>query len=237
MDRPFLAAVGVIVALSGVALSGAATAQSNPTVVELFTSQGCSSCPPADAYLAEIADRDDVIALALHVDYWDYIGWADTFGSPAFTKRQHGYAQAANQRSVYTPQAVVAGKDETLGSSPSRVGALIAEDQARPDVAQLALARKGASVTIRATALAGFDGEVQVNLVHYIADESVSIARGENAGRTIQYRNVVTGIDNLGTWDGKRALALSAKVKAGEPVVVLLQRGAFGEILAAAQLR
>lgn len=232
MHRHILAAFGLVIGMSG-----AAMAQSSPTVVELFTSQGCSSCPPADAYLAEIADRDDVIALALHVDYWDYIGWADTFGSPAFTQRQHGYAQAANQRSVYTPQAVVAGQDETIGSNPASVSALIAQDQARPDLAKLAIARKGATIAISATALAGFDGTVQVNLVHYLPDRSVSITRGENAGRTIQYRNVVTGIDTLGTWDGKRALSLSAPVKAGEPVVVLLQRAAFGQIVAAAQLR
>src|SRR6056297_1329329 len=83
----------------------------DPVVVELFTSQGCSSCPPADAMLGELAERDDVIPLALHVDYWDYIGWADIFADPAYTRRQKGYAHATGQRMVYTPQMVIDGQD------------------------------------------------------------------------------------------------------------------------------
>ena len=97
-----------------------------PVVVELYTSQGCSSCPPADAFLArELANRDDVIALALHVDYWDYIGWKDDFADPQHTDRQRDYARAAGQRTIYTPQMIIAGKDHVIGSHPAEVKKLI----------------------------------------------------------------------------------------------------------------
>jgi len=232
MRRSILAAVCLTFGLTSGAM-----AQSNAAVVELFTSQGCSSCPPADAFLAEIADREDVIALALHVDYWDYIGWADTFASPAFTARQHAYARAAQERTVYTPQVVVGGADHVIGSSPAEVSALIARQQAAPVLAALTVTRTGGSVAIRATAAAGLGGSVDVQLIRYLPQASVAIERGENAGRTILYRNIVTRIDDLGSWDGSGTLAMQAPLAAGEPVVVVLQRPASGPIVAAAQLR
>ena len=103
-----------------------------PVVVELYTSQGCSSCPPADAFLGELARQDDVIALSLHVDYWDYMGWTDTFASPVTTARQRAYKQALNSRYVYTPQIVVDGRGHAVGSRRAEVRTLIAEAQARP---------------------------------------------------------------------------------------------------------
>ncbi len=90
-------------------------------MVELFTSQGCSSCPPADAYLAHLATEPDVIALALHVDYWDYIGWTDKFGSPPFTERQKAYARAEGHRTIYTPQMIVNGTERIAGTNPAQV--------------------------------------------------------------------------------------------------------------------
>ena len=100
---------------------GAAAAADRPVVVELYTSQGCSSCPPADAILAELADREDVIALAFHVDYWDYIGWKDIFADPANTLRQRNYARVAGARSVYTPQMIVDGQDHVVGTKPMKL--------------------------------------------------------------------------------------------------------------------
>lgn len=220
-----------------VGLTGAVLAQSqSAVVVELFTSQGCSSCPPADDYLAGIADRDDVIALALHVDYWDYIGWKDTFGSHEFTNRQHRYAQAANARSVYTPQFVVGGADHVVGNGPSEVAALIRSHMAQNSGVSVSMDRSGGTVTITAeTANALPDGAV-VQLVHYLPEASVKIKRGENAGRSISYHNIVTAIEQIGTWDGKAAY--HADVKAGDgPLVVLVQSSGMGPILAAARLR
>ena len=107
-------------------LAGSALwAQTSPVVVELFTSQGCSSCPPADAMLHKLAERDDVIALALHVDYWDYIGWKDEFAVPAYTKRQRGYARTNGRRMIYTPQMVINGQDDVIGAKPMDVSDLI----------------------------------------------------------------------------------------------------------------
>ena len=118
--------------LSGVlmAVAGIAAAESRPVVVELFTSQGCSSCPPADAFLHELSQRDDVIALALHVDYWDYIGWKDIFAQPAFTKRQKAYAKAGGRRSVYTPQMIIGGQDHVVGTHEENASALIQQHAA-----------------------------------------------------------------------------------------------------------
>src|SRR6056297_1175836 len=113
----FLAALVVMVS--------SAMAQERPVVVELFTSQGCSSCPPADAYLHKLAAREDVIALALHVDYWDYIGWKDSFGKAAWSDRQHGYAKAAGRGMVYTPQMIINGTDHVVGNRPKDVEYLI----------------------------------------------------------------------------------------------------------------
>src|SRR5690606_32640834 len=132
------------------ALAGAASAsaQVQGPVVELYTSQGCSSCPPADAFLAELAERDDLIALSFHVDYWDYIGWKDTFASPANTARQRGYADALRSRRVYTPQMVIDGAAHEIGSNRAGVLAELARARARPRLS-VELAREGGHVTVR----------------------------------------------------------------------------------------
>ena len=218
-------------------LSGTVLAQSQPAVVvELFTSQGCSSCPPADDYLADIANRDDVIALALHVDYWDYIGWKDTFASPAFTQRQHSYAQAAKARSVYTPQIVVGGVDHVIGNGPSEVAALICSHMALDSPVSVSMIRSGGMVSITAETAEALPEGAVVQLVHFLPDSTVQIKRGENAGRSITYHNIVTAIDQVGNWDGTGVF--HAKVKAAEgALVVIVQSPGMGPILAAARLR
>ena len=153
IGRLRIIAVALAACLS-VASAGAARAES-PVMVELFTSQGCSSCPPADALLAELADRDDVIAMALHVDYWDYIGWKDKFADPAFTKRQKLYAYAAGTRTIYTPQMIVNGREHVVGSKPMKLADLIERHKRTTQTAQVALDRRGDTVSIRVTAKAG----------------------------------------------------------------------------------
>ena len=218
-------------------LSGAVSAQTSPVVVELFTSQGCSSCPPADAVLADLAGRDDVIALALHVDYWDYIGWKDTFADPAFTDRQHAYAFAAGARTVYTPQAVVGGVDDVIGSDPGKLSKLVADHQANPTDVALTLTRNGSGVTITATGGAALTGGVEVQLVRYLPRTDVAILRGENAGRTVAYFNTVTSIKVIDRWDGQGKYRKQVAVLGDQPVVVLIQRPKAGPILAAARVR
>ena len=124
----------------------------SPVVVELFTSQGCSSCPPADALLHELAGRDDVIALALHVDYWDYIGWEDAFADPAHTQRQRQYALEAGRRSVYTPQMVINGQTAIVGTKPMALSEAIAHYATKDMGVELALARTDEGLEISAQA-------------------------------------------------------------------------------------
>lgn len=210
-------------------------AQDNLVVVELYTSQGCSSCPPADAMLHDLAKRDDVIALALHVDYWDYIGWKDSFANPAFTARQHAYARAANATSVYTPQMVINGVDHVVGSRPMQVMDALQAHMRQGNAFDIELTRRSGGVSI--SAAPGVGGDYVVQLVRYTPEETVAIRRGENAGRNITYANIVTSWDVVGRWDGRSALALEASVTGDSPIVVILQQSTDGPIVGAAALR
>lgn len=212
-------------------------AEDAPVVVELFTSQGCSSCPPADDLLREMSDRPDVIALAFHVDYWDYIGWKDTFGNPEFTLRQKGYAHAQSARTIYTPQFMIAGQTAIGGAHPQEIDALIAEwaSQAEKVSIQVFVAEEG-RIRISASPLARLQGPVQINLVRYLPSAEVSITRGENKGRRIDYANVVTSWKILGTWSGRGELTVEAPYLGEERGVVILQAADFGPILAAARI-
>ncbi|MEN8896150.1 MAG: DUF1223 domain-containing protein [Yoonia sp.] len=214
-----------------------AIAQQNKTVVELFTSQGCSSCPPADAILYELAARDDVIALALHVDYWDYLGWKDNFGRTENSARQHRYAAAANATTVYTPQMVIAGKDHVIGTKTMEVMDRIADNQRQPQPVNIALSRANGQLQIAATSSAGRIGNLVVQVVRYTPSAIVAIKRGENAGRSLKYSNIVTAWDTIGRWNGARPLAMNAPISGDDPVVVIVQHDRHGPILAAAELR
>lgn len=236
--RDFICAASLIAALAASSLA----AQDSPVVVELFTSQGCSSCPPADAVLAELALRDDVIALALHVDYWDYIGWEDEFAQPAFTTRQHGYAVAAGERVVYTPQMMIGGVDSIIGTDTmALMDGIAAHSLAQPSV-RLGLTRAGDVLTISAQAVGRLDGAMTVQLVRYVPEQTVAIERGENAGQTIRYVNVVTHWEELSDWDGSAPLSIQMPLTGADPAVVIVQKVAQGDtgpglIVAAARLR
>ena len=222
---------------AGLVATGPVLAQSvSGTVVELFTSQGCSSCPPADAYLTQLAGEPGIIALALHVDYWDYIGWKDKFGQAAFTDRQRAYAHAAGTKTVYTPQMVVAGVDPAIGSDFDKISGLIRRHQQAEQMVVLQLMRSGNSVKIHATALVALDQPLIVQLVRYMPSESVAILRGENAGQTIEYSNIVTSWKQIGVWNGQDDLDLTAPVAGSDSVVVILQAEGPGMIFAAAQV-
>lgn len=214
-----------------------AAAQDTGTVVELYTSQGCSSCPPADQILAQMADRDDVIALALHVDYWDYIGWADDLADPAFSERQRNYAQHWQARNVYTPQMVVAGVKEFVGSHPVVAMDAVAAHPASANPVQVGLTRDGDAVVISATAHGPVPPRALVQLVRYIPEIVREIHKGENAGKTVVYRNVVTAWSEAGQWDTDAPLSLRVPATGDQPVVVIVQDGAAGPILGAVRLR
>lgn len=227
-----------VAALAGLWMTGAAQAQDRgPVVVELYTSQGCSSCPPADALLRKLAGRTDVLPLALHVDYWDYIGWKDVFGHPRHTARQKSYAQAMRQRTIYTPQMVIGGLHDVVGAHPKDVTDLIATHAAMPAAVTLNVARDAAGVTITATSNAAFVPPLDVQIVRYRPEADVEIIRGENAGKTLKYTNIVTDWQVIGQWDGRALLSLMQPVPGSEPVAVILQRPGPGAIEAAAQVR
>jgi hypothetical protein len=231
-------------ALAGAAVAPAAGAAGERplTVVELFTSQGCSSCPPADEYLGVLAERDDLLALSFHVDYWDYIGWKDPFAKSAHTERQRQYREFFNTRYVYTPQMVIQGAYETVGSKRADVAARIEKARAMPRL-DVALAREAGGVAIH-VAPAGTSGvtaeDAAVWFIAFDDRHQTAVARGENKGRQIVNRNVVRRFDLVGTWNGAAFAARVAGPARGEPggdgAAVLIQSLVTGRILGAARL-
>lgn len=213
-----------------------ASAQSGPVVVELFTSQGCSSCPPADAYLGRIADRDDLIPLSLHVDYWDYLGWRDVFGQPAHTARQRSYAGYLGERMVYTPQIVVQGREGMVGSHVAKVEAAITRAKAEPPGAQVDLALDGSTLVIDIASEVSADARCAVHLVWYSRAEKIEIRAGENRGRSLVYSNVVKGWSDLGAWSGGSKRLTAPAPTMADGVAVIVQDVRRGVIVGAARL-
>ena len=228
--------VGLIFAM--LALAQPAAAQNRPVVVELYTSQGCSSCPPADEILAELAQRDDIIALALHVDYWDYLGWKDNFASPAFSNRQRAYARAAQRRTVYTPQVIVQGVSPVVGNRPHEVASAIQRhSQGALAPVELTLRREEGTLFITARATGEGVGRSVIQVVRYMPEAWVDIRGGENAGRRMYYANIVTDWTPLALWNGRGEFTAQAPLEGDYPVVVLVQAADYGPILAAGRLR
>ncbi|MDD7909445.1 MULTISPECIES: DUF1223 domain-containing protein [Pseudovibrio] len=205
----------------------AAEAQKPKAIVELFTSQGCSSCPPADDILSELADKDGILALAFHVDYWDYLGWADTFGSADNTKRQKMYAEANGERSIYTPQMVVNGHRSFVGSDRASIKKALERHVSLPLSVETSVHDNMFEVSVDG-AVPGPKLMASVYLVKVSDRATVSIRRGENAGSKREYRNVVRGIMPIGVWDGgpeTYKLPLSEVGGNGvERIVVLVQK-------------
>lgn len=225
------AVIGAVLCL-GAAPAGAQSSQG--ILVELFTSQGCSSCPPADAVLESLTKSQGVIPLALHVDYWDYIGWRDTFAQEKFSNRQRKYAAANAEKMVYTPQMIVAGRARVRGNDAAELHAEIA---AARSAVTLDITRSGADVVITAPALTAPSGEFLVDIVRYRPQSTVSIERGENQGRQIAYHNIVTQWENLGKWSGREPLVMRARAAGDAPVVIIIQRQGPRDVLAAAVLK
>lgn len=221
------------------ALASGAPAWAGDTkvVVELFTSQGCSSCPPADALMERLAKKDHVIALAFHVDYWDYIGWKDSFADPAYTKRQKSYAHVAGRNMVYTPQMIVNGVDQVVGAHAMELADLIVAHAALPPQAEVIAKRDGNMVRVGLLPLGdGLNGRFLLQLVRYSDKQTVDITSGENAGRTITYFNVVDGWETIGDWDGRTPKTVEATILGDRPAVVLVQQEGPGPIVAAARV-
>ncbi len=206
-----------------------------PWAVELFTSQGCNSCPPADAFLGRLAKRADIVALSFHVDYWDYIGWKDPFASREATERQRGYAKALKQRYVYTPEIVVDGIGHDTGREPGPIETLLAKAQRlSPKRATPELARTvGGALTIKLAAFALERGPADVVLAIYDRRNNTPVARGENQGRTLENFNIVRQLEFVSRWDGSPASWTIAadRIQPAQGVAVLVQRAEHGPMI------
>jgi len=209
--------------------------KNNPVVVELYTSQGCSSCPPADALLKKLTLKDNVIPLALHVNYWDYIGWKDMFAVEAHTTRQKGYSARAGARSIYTPQMIVGGVDHVVGFKPMDLAEAMEIRRKADTPVSLELQVNGASIDVRATSERRLRKGADIVIVRYTPEATVDILRGENAGRRLTYDNIVTKLETVATWDGRSDFTMNFKPEGDEPIVVLVQEPNYGPILAAAR--
>ena len=227
-----LAALAALAALPSI---GSAADAAHPTVVELFQSQGCSSCPPANANLFAWAARDDTLALNFAVDYWDSLGWKDTFAKPAFTARQWAYARALGHGEVYTPQAIVNGRADVTGADAAELQALAKREDRGAGGPDLSIAAGQAVIGAGAAPPGGAD----VWLARYDpAPRPVAVKRGENAGRLLPHAHVVVDLVRLGQWRGDAArFDLPAKTDPRLVDAVLVQAAGTGPILAAVKER
>lgn len=219
-------------------LRTASAAAEAPVLVELFTSQGCSDCPPADKLAGELAGLPGVQVVSLNVDYWDYLGWHDTLGRPEYSRRQQDYAKARGDGEVYTPQMVINGERHVVGSNRPAVEAAIAAARLRAAQVPVSVATGGGMLDISVGALAGENGTLWV--MGIAPQVNVTIARGENAGASLAYHNVVRRLIKVGSWAGAAQgfkLAETA-LRDGEckSCVAVLQQGQLGRVLGLASL-
>src|SRR5262245_13600745 len=223
----------------------AAFAADTHAVIELFTSQGCSSCPPADQLLGELAKEPGLIAMSLPIDYWDYLGWKDTLATPGHTVRQRGYAAVRGDRAVYTPQVVVNGTMHVQGSDKAAIDRAIAQTKQQPGTLSVpvSLSVDGGRIHVTATASPEARGSGDVWLCPMTKSVQVAIGRGENRGQTITYYNVARRWMKLGEWTGTtRSWSLPVSDLDAEhtnSVAVLVQAGEAskpGRMLGAASL-
>ena len=232
-------ALTLVACLAG---SDPAMARELKGVVELFTSQGCSSCPPADRELARLDMTGDVLALSYHVDYWNYLGWPDTLSSRSATERQYGYARSLKRKNVYTPQAVINGRDHVNGADGAAVEAMLARFSSTGGLSV------DVSTDMDATGLNISIGEgvgkADIMAIYFDDISTVDIERGENAGQTITYHHSVVDMETVGVWSGEAVtLKLPASVMSAHPgrgCAILLQMvgkdGSPGRILGAAMI-
>jgi len=212
-----------------------AAAARQPVVVELYTAQGCASCGEANAFVAKLAEKPGVLALTFPVDYWDYLGWADTFAKPEFSVRQKAYVAKLALREPYTPQVVVDGAAQASGSKADKVARLVADARKGPhDPPDIHFVGEG-RVYVGSGRPPRGGGDVW--LIRYDPrDQEVAVKSGDNKGQTIPQKNVVRELKRLGAWRGRPvAFHLPAASEDGLKTVVLLQGAHGGRVLAAGE--
>lgn len=224
-------------ALSTFGFSAPVAADNTVVVVELYTSQGCSSCPPADEILADIAGRDDVIALGLHVDYWDYLGWKDELAHPEFAERQARFNTIMKSRyRLVTPQMIFNGEHYVAGPNRRKTMMYVDMMGAAPEPVKMSLSRTGGALEIKLSAKGGKSAPSDIHVVGYTQKVPVKIKRGENAGKHIEYVNVVTSWETVANWDGVGARTLRHDVSADGKYAVIVQTQNLGPVLVARRL-
>ncbi|TPW30972.1 DUF1223 domain-containing protein [Martelella alba] len=196
-------------------------------VVELFTSQGCSSCPPADRAMADLADRDGIIVLTYHVDYWNYLGWSDTMSTAQNTQRQYGYGHTMGRSGVYTPQVILNGRQQMKGTNADKISATLAAMTTSgngPDV-PISAHMNGDELDIH---IGAGTGKADVVVVYFASHEAVKINAGENKGKIVDYRNIVNDIETVAMWNGsEKNITLPARVlepRKSDGCAILLQK-------------
>ena len=199
---------------AGVVLAGPLHAEDGTPkgVVELFTAQGCSSCPPADAAFRKLVNQGNVIALAYHVDYWNYLGWADTLSSKENTERQYGYARTMGRSNVYTPQAIVNGRGHLAGSDLNGINSKIDTYSSEGNglTIPISASMRGDELEIK---IGAGQGKANVVMVYFDKEKTIEVEKGENSGKKLSYLHSVTNVETVGMWDGKAtSLTLPASV-------------------------
>ncbi|MEQ8707822.1 MAG: DUF1223 domain-containing protein [Rhodospirillales bacterium] len=232
----------IAVALTLVMSQSAFAADERLVVVELFTSQGCYSCPPADRLAGKLRKRSDVLPLSYHVDYWDYIGWKDPFALPGNDDRQRKYAISFGLHSIYTPQMIVAGQSEGVGSNERLIEKLITKvkQKGRFEAAPELARNTDGSLFVNLPG-SEFTGTATVLMIAFQSEKTQVIPRGENAGKTLTYYNVVRDVQQIGTWRGEAAqfdLGSAGDLPKGtDGCAILVQDPVSGAIIGAAQMK
>jgi hypothetical protein len=212
-------------------------------VVELFTSQGCSSCPPADALMGELVKRPNVIALSFNVDYWDYIGWKDSLARPEFGARAKEYVERLRLQSQYTPQMVIDGLIDVAGNKRGKVEGIVDKQvNGAPKQASVAIAKGANGIGVTISEGRPPMGAARIIVLRTMSTVSVDIAKGENKGKKVTYYNAVRHISDAGIWTGKTVTLSLPLVQPDlgdktDGIVILVQGATGGEILGAAQLK
>jgi hypothetical protein len=234
--------LGVALLCGPLMVAGNAGPSRPPVLVELFTSQGCSECPPADRIVTELAARRDIVALTLPITYWDMLGWKDTFATEANTQRQKAYAKAMSRSALSTPQIVVGGVDQVLGNQRDKVMAAIAarsQDPSQylivgilPAAGHVTISIPAASALIRSP-----EPDATIWLMRTLGQARVTVGGGENNTRELIYTNVVREVERLGSWDGgAKDITLPIRAEPGKQdgVAIIVQRRQYGPVLGAA---
>jgi hypothetical protein len=240
----FIGAILLLAAGTGIADAGDGR-RVQPVVIELYTSQGCSDCPPADAILTDLARRNDVVALSFPITYWDMLGWRDTLATSSNTRRQNSYAESLGRTTTYTPQVIVDGVEDVIGNKRGDVISAITRHgelnrSAEPIAFAADYADEHLTIDIAGNALSGDNASATIWVMRLLSHAEVVVAGGENRDRALTYTNVVRDIRRAGSWSGgEKSIRMPLALDGGEydGVAVIVQANEHGEVLAAALLR